>query len=287
MQFWEDVPGQETRRERHLAVGIHSTRTKAERAAAERLEQLGINSTQTFIESTSDISFHDQGDIWLKSLATRKRNPLEQTTIDTRRYALDKWIYPFFEGRLLADINNRAMRDFVEHISSLAAATIRDYTCIVRSVVASAIDDNGEPIFPRKWNEEYIDAPPVKRQRQPSTNREGMEAILKEATGQYRVLYALLAGCGPLRAGEVLGLEIGKHISEDCRTLYIRQKAKRGEIQPCLKTQNGERDIDLCTTLAEIIKEHIGNRTQDYCSAHQRVIKFLSATFYETVSIPS
>ncbi len=63
-----------------------------------------------------------------------------------RGYALDKWIYPFFEGRLLADIKNRAMRDFVEHISSLSAATIRDYTCIVRSVVASAIDDNGEPM---------------------------------------------------------------------------------------------------------------------------------------------
>ena len=111
------------------------------------------------------------------------------------------------------------MKDFVENIGSLSPATILDYTCIVRSLVASAIDDNGEPIFPRKWNEKYIDAPPVRRQRQPSTNRDGMEAILKEATGQYRVLYALLAGCGPLRAGEPLGLEIDKHITNDCRTL--------------------------------------------------------------------
>lgn len=88
-----------------------------------------------------------------------------------------------------------------------------------------------------------------------------MEAILAGAEGQYRALYALLAGCGPLRAGEALGLEIGKHICEDCRTLYIRQKAKRGEIQTYLKTQNGERDVDLCTTLAKMLKEHIGNRT--------------------------
>src|SRR2546429_3885514 len=28
---------------------------------------------------------------------------LEQTTIDTRRYALDKWIFPFFGDRLLTD----------------------------------------------------------------------------------------------------------------------------------------------------------------------------------------
>jgi hypothetical protein len=93
------------------------------------------------------------------------------------------------------------------------------------------------------------------------TDAEGMAAILNAATGQYRVLYALLAGCGPMRAGEALGLEIDKHISPDCRTLYIRQKAKRGVIQPYLKTQSGERDIDLCSSLANMLREFIGTRT--------------------------
>jgi hypothetical protein len=172
---------------------------------------------------------------------------------------------------LLADINNRAMKEFVEYISSLAPATIRDYTNTVKAVVASTLDENGEAMFPRKWSEEFIDAPAVKHQRQPSTDREGMEAILKEANEQYRVLYALLAGCGPMRAGEALGLEIDKHISEDCRTLYIRQKAKRGILQPYTKTRSGTevnldgecigRDVDLSSTLARLIKECIGNRT--------------------------
>src|SRR6516225_2577271 len=182
-------------------------------------------------------------------------------------------MYPFFEGYLLADVNTRAMKEFVEHISGpgLSPATIRDYSNFVKSVVASAINEDGEELFPRTWNEDYIDAPVVKHQRQPSTNKEGMERILREATGQYRVLYALLAGCGPLRAGEALGLEIGKHISEDCRTLYIRQKAKRGKIQLYTKTQNGTeaqcdgeiigRDVDLCTSLARMLREYIGNRT--------------------------
>ena len=85
--------------------------------------------------------------------------------------------------------------------------------------------------------------------------------ITRRAQRLSRVIYALLAGCGPLRAGEALGLEIDKHISNDCRTLFIRQKAKRGEIQPYLKTQNGERDVDLCSELAELLKEHIGTPT--------------------------
>jgi hypothetical protein len=153
------------------------------------------------------------------------------------------------------------MRDFVEHISKLAPATIRDYSNMVKAVVASAINEKGEELFPRTWNEEYIDAPIIRHQNQPSTTSEGINRILGRAAGQYRVLYALLAGCGPLRAGEALGLEIGKHISSDCRTLYIRQKAKRGIIQPYMKTQNGERDVDLCTKLAAMLKEFIGTRT--------------------------
>jgi len=264
VQFWKDVPGQQNPRREVLALGLCRTRTLAQRTAAEKLEKLGINSTQAFIEATSTISFKCQGEIWLKSLANRKRNPLEQTTIDTRRYALDKWMYPFFRDRLLADVNNRAMKEFVEYISHLSAATIRDYTNIVKGVVASAIDGNGEPLFPRKWNDEYIDAPLVKNQRQPSTDRDGIQAILIEATGQFRILYALLAGCGPLRAGEALGLEIGRHFTSDCRTIFVRQKAKRGQIQPHLKTQNGERDVDLSGALAQMIRAHIGQRTSGF-----------------------
>ena len=73
-------------------------------------------------------------------------------------------------------------------------------------------------LFARKWKKESIDARVVKHQRQPSTARKGTESIVKEAKGQYRVLYAILASCGPMRAREALGLEIGKQISEDCRT---------------------------------------------------------------------
>jgi hypothetical protein len=74
------------------------------------------------------------------------------------------------------------------------------------------------------------------------------------------MLYALLAGCGPLRAGEALGIEIDKHISDDFRTLYIMQKAKRGQIQPYLKTKNGTRHVDLCAQVADVLREFVGRR---------------------------
>jgi hypothetical protein len=263
VQFWRDVPGQAESRREKLALGVCRTRTIAERKAAEKLEQLGINSAQAFIEATSSITFRDQGEIWLKSLSNRKRNPLEQSTIDTWRYALDKWIYPFFDGRLLADTNNRSMKELVEKMApKLSAQSIRHYTNVVKGIVSSAIDENGEEIFPRKWNDEYIDAPMIVNPRQPSTTSDSLTTIINNAAGNYRMLYALLAGCGPLRAGEALGLEVGKHISPDFRTLYVMQKAKRGEIQPYLKTKNGAREVDLCVDLAAMLKEYVGERTE-------------------------
>ena len=259
-RFWKDVPGAAPRRV-VVSLGCCRTRSIAERKCAEHIDKLRINSTQLFVESTSTITFKQQAEWWLKSLANRKRNPVEQTTIDNRRYALDKWIYPSLGDTYLAEVNNHAMKALVEKMAgSLAAASIRDYSNIVKAVVASAIDENGEEKFPRKWNDEYIDAPMVGVQRQPTSNCAGISEILLFALGQYRVLYALLAGCGPLRAGEALGLEIDKHISEDFRTLHIGQKAKRGEIQPCLKTKNGTREVDLCSQLAEMVREYVGER---------------------------
>ena len=148
VRFWRDVAGEADPRRKRIALGICRTRTNAERRAAERLEQLGINSTQQFIEATTSISFREQGEVWLKSLSKRKRNPLEETTIDNRRYAMDKWIYPFLAGRHLADINNRALKELVENMAPhLAAASIRDYLGIVKSVMASAINENGKSCF--------------------------------------------------------------------------------------------------------------------------------------------
>ena len=42
-------------------------------------------------------------------------------------------MYPFFGERYLADVTNLAMKEFVDHISSLAPATIRDYVNIVKA----------------------------------------------------------------------------------------------------------------------------------------------------------
>src|SRR5262249_29678467 len=108
-RFWKDVPGASPRRV-VIPLGICRTRSIAERKCMEEIEKLGINSTQLFLESTNTITFKQEAELWLKSLANRKRDPVEQTTIDNRRYALDKWLYPSLGEMYLADVNNLKLK---------------------------------------------------------------------------------------------------------------------------------------------------------------------------------
>lgn len=258
-RYWVDDP--DGRRRVVFSLGVCRTRSIAERKCVDHIDKLGVNTDKYLIEATSSITFKKQGEIWLASLSKRKHNPIEQTTINNRRYALDKWIYPHLGHLHLADVSNLTLKRFVEDLSGLAPSSIRDYINIAKAVVDSATDENGEKIFPRTWNNSFMDLPPIKDQRQPTSTCNGVSNILLFAAGQYRMLYALLAGCGPLRAGEALGLEIDKHISSDFRTLSIVQKAKSGKLYPYLKTINGTRQVDLCPELAAFLREFVGNRT--------------------------
>jgi hypothetical protein len=76
---------------------------------------------------------------------------------------------------------------------------------------------------------------------------------------------------------EAIGLEIDKHISEDFRTLYIRQKVRRTKLELFLKTDAGRRDVDLCPALAAVLKAYVGDRTSGFLF-HNRKGNFLSQT---------
>jgi hypothetical protein len=53
----------------------------------------------------------------------------------------------------------------------LKPKTIDNYLKVAKAVVESLINDEGEPIFLRKWNHEFIDLPIVKDQHQPTISK--------------------------------------------------------------------------------------------------------------------
>lgn len=92
----------------------------------------------------------------------------------------------------------------------LSPKTIDNYTQVVKMVVASAVDKEGEQIYQRKWNHEFIDMPLLEKAKQ-NTSCFSSSVMTGLATWKYRcerTVFILCVATGS-RIGEALGLEIG------------------------------------------------------------------------------
>ena len=79
----------------------------------------------------------------------------------------------------------------------------------------------------------------------------------------YRVLFILLGATGA-RIGEMLAVEIDKHISPDFRTISIEQKLLGGVIEKRLKTEASLRKVDLHPDISTLLKWFVGDRKSGF-----------------------
>jgi integrase len=126
-------------------------------------------------------------------------------------------------------------------------------------VVGSALDEKGEAIHPVKWNHTFMDLPEIGEQRKPAFTASEVTTIISKAGGLFRVLYALLAGSG-LRIEEAIALQV-----QDVRgsVLHVRHSHWNGELYDP-KTEAGVREVDIHSSLASLLREHIGTRTSGF-----------------------
>ena len=67
---------------------------------------------------------------------------------------VNKWLNPNLGDSPLSSVNNASVKTLVAkmHEAGLSPKSIMNYIGLVKLVVASALDNNGEQLFPRKWN---------------------------------------------------------------------------------------------------------------------------------------
>lgn len=149
--------------------------------------------------------------------------------------------------------------------AGLSAKSIENYVQVPKMVVASVLDEEGNQVYPRKWNHEFIDMPMVEEseQNRPSFSSETMTRLAQYHRPREQMLF-ITAAAGGLRVGEVLGIEIDKHLSADCSTITVKQKARQGRVECRLKTPNAHRQVDLDPTVAKLLKGFIGTRTNGF-----------------------
>jgi site-specific recombinase XerC len=265
VRFWSYPPGRDRIHASERICPIDSKapgylpKGERRRRANEIVEASGVNDAKQFVESNVGTTFREQAEWFLSHSVKRKRRPAKPATVANWRCCVDKWLNPNIGDLPLASINNSAVKTLVAkmHAANLSAQTMTTYVNLVKLVVGSAIDNNGEQLFPRKWNNEFIDLPVIENQKQPTFTAETMNAIVEKSFGQDQIVYALLAGTG-LRVGEAFGLEV-RHLSADCRTITVEQSCWQKSIQTP-KTKSAYRQIDVCTELAQLLNQFIGDR---------------------------
>ena len=128
-------------------------------------------------------------------------------------------------------------------------------------VVASAVNKEGEEVYPRKWNHELMDMPVVEtaKQNTPCFSPEIMSGLAAWKKERERMVF-ILCGATGLRIGEALGLEIDKHISPDFLTISIEQKARHCKVEGRVKTASSFRQVDLHPTIATMLRRFVKGR---------------------------
>src|SRR6266550_753761 len=206
--------------------------------------------------------FETQAERYIHEIQTRRRGPVRASTARIYQSYLDARILPVLGQVDLAKVENGVARSFVAGLTDLTPATVNAVFKVVKAVVASAVDRNGNELYPRKWNHDFIDLPIVDKasQKTPVVTREAIQRALGKTFGQDRSLYVILAATG-LRIGEALALQDGpgdgRNSYWDARTgtLHIKTCLVGGEVQPNPKTEAGIRQVDLAPEVNEYLKQ--------------------------------
>jgi len=256
-RFWMDVQGGERKR-RTVSLGRCATQWVARLRLREYIERAGINAKNAFGQvPVPGTTFRQQAERWIESVSIRRRRPAKPATVYGWQHCLDRWILPNLGNKLLSEVRNRALREFVEILSAarLAPKTIVNVVTVVKFVVASAIDEEGDQIHPCIWNHEFIQLPLVTKEEQnrPTINAEEISELLKWVKARYAVLVALVAGTG-LRIGEALAVRT-EDFDPAYQVLHIRRSVwHRCEQAP--KTPNAIRLVDIPEALAQVVRRY-------------------------------
>jgi integrase len=291
VRFRIDIPGQHERKQMSVKVCPTSgpellTKSARLRRTAKILNSFGANSVNQFNNVKAiemGHTFREQANKWLRQCMTRKRKPVKPATLRGWESYLNNHLNPLIGDMSLPHITNATLKMLGENLSaaSLSPTTIHDVAKVMRWVKASAVDENGEQLYPTKWNYEFADIPVIGDQHTPMFTGEEITKIITKAVKQERVIYVLFAASG-LRAGELFGLEV-RHF--DDHTITVAQSVWEGRVQTP-KTVNALRQVDLHSTVAAILRDFIGNRKEGFLFRTRTGTAFLQSNFLRSSLYP-
>lgn len=256
-RYYVDLPGKEERRRVSVPLGSVLTMKKpeAKRRLRAMLQEMGLND-DTHLERTETgaKTFSSEAE-WWKENRLPMFKPSCQETMGSH---LEKYLMPRFGSLPMAAVDERRVQEFIAHLTrteyvvsknkrkKLSPKSIRNIVGVLKLIVG-----------PKVWRDWSLRFPeiPIKEQRYFSPDE--MRLVIDAAPGQWKVLFATLAGTG-MRCGESFGLHV-EDVDLEARRIYIRRSVWEGE-EVTVKTKQGYRAVTIDPTLTGMLAAHLGTR---------------------------
>lgn len=171
---------------------------------------------------------------------------------------LDKYLMPQFGSLSMAAMDERRVQEFIAVLSrteyavgkgrkrKLSPKSIRNIVGVLKLIVG-----------PKIWREWNLRFPEDSMKEQRYFSPDEMRRVIDAAPGQWKVLFATLAGTG-MRCGEAFGLHVEDLDLANGR-IYIRRSVWEGE-EVTVKTKKGYRAVTIDPILGEMLAAHLGTR---------------------------
>jgi integrase len=153
------------------------------------------------------------------------------------------------------------IKAFAESLA-LGPKTTREVCALVKAILESSTDSEGEPTIQVKWRPSFIfeNVREIGQQKQPTIGQDALNSIIKDRSIRVRdrVLIAVGAATG-MRIGEILALRYrgGDESStwdQEASVMHIRQSVWAGKLQ-APKTVAAIREINLSAAVNKMLAE--------------------------------
>ncbi len=168
------------------------TKPEAKRKLRDLLEQSGVNTEAHLLQAINARQTFKQESAWWRENKLSLYKPSCQETMGSH---IDKYLLPRFGELSIDAVDERRVQDFVTDLNraELAPKSVRNIIGVLKLILGKS-----------RWRDWNLILPEVPEREQRYFIEDEMRKIINSVDGQWRVLFATMAGPG-LRCGEYLG----------------------------------------------------------------------------------
>ena len=222
--------------------------------------------------SSQTRTFGSQSSAWLSGLRIRKRKPVSPATMRSYESRVRQILSIVGPDTLLETFGNASLKSFVTEASVKSSdKRVVDLVGVIQQIFKSATNENGDEIFPRKFNLRFADVPVVDKSKQktPCFSAAQVELCIRQARSyQEQMFYTLLAATG-LRISEARSILVNSTDeklttwNESEATISVRDSMFSNARMDRLKTPSSRRTVNLHPRINQVIAEFAASEKRE------------------------